>query len=193
MSDKQHNEKEKWYNYEGVEDTVPPTPSKNDLFRLLTRETYASILYILLEKTYTYRKEADKIICVDSRRYIHNLEKLGFVEKFNLDERSKKILKITQNMHDNNFMSFQPYRLRAEAKLFFRYEYIIELLNENASEKAKKYTQELTDKYNYNLDMIEKKYQQEKIQEILNKRKLGIDLSFDEKMFYENLLGRKIK
>ncbi len=79
MSDKQHNEKEKWYNYEGVEDTVLRNPSKNDLFRLLKRENYASILYILLEKTYTYRKGAEKIICVYRRRYIHNLEKLGFV------------------------------------------------------------------------------------------------------------------
>lgn len=131
---------------------IPTTLIKDTFNRCLFNEIYANIIYLILNKGYSYSKEVKNICACDSRHYFSYLVKNGIIEEFDLSQEQKKALKIAKKLNNHNFTYLQAYRLTPVAIPMIQSQTLYNLMIEKVSNNVKRYIVDLQDTYIKNIE-----------------------------------------
>ena len=145
--------------------TVPTTHSKKDIFNVLTNKYYAGILYLCCEKGYTYLKECDKCLIIDSKYYINSLVSKGILEPTALTNQQKQVIATINNLGEYHLTLLTPYKITAEFRAILNNAFYYDLMRENCDNYVLKFKEYLTNKYNSIVEtkQLNKQQEQEKL------------------------------
>ena len=99
--------------------TVPTTYPKSKYISLLDNYYYKNIIYLLLNKNFTYQKELNKIFNLDVRGYLTQLLKLGVIERNKLTPFQEQGLRVILNLTDYHINRLQAYKLTSHVRDLF--------------------------------------------------------------------------
>jgi len=130
-----------------VEGTVPPTYPKSKYIKLLDNYYYKNIIYLLIKKNFTYRKELDKIFSIDMRHYINYLFRLGIVERTKLTPFQEQGLRVVLNLTDYHVSRLQAYKITSHARDLFSQETFYNMVCEDIDPLVKDFKSYQTNIY----------------------------------------------
>jgi len=145
--------------------TVPTTHLKKDIFNVLTNKYYAGILYLCCEKGYTYLKECDKCLIIDSKYYINSLVSKGILEHTTLTNQEKEVISTINNLGEYHLTLLTPYKINAEFRAILNNAFYYDLMRENCDNYVLNFKEYLTNKYNSIIEtkQLKKQEEQEKL------------------------------
>ena len=156
--------------------TTNKTTYYYNYYKLLNNRYYKGIIYLLLNKGYTYYGEIQKIYPISARQYLLNMKEKGVIRKKTMTKEIKEFIKHSNvTINDKQINTMTLYSLTPHAKNFFLQEDIYDDIIQDMDEELTYYEQ-LLEKYKSRIDYLDKKQRDEEHRFQLRMQSQGLEI-----------------
>lgn len=142
-----------------VNTPVVLTYLKNTFHSILTKDTYANILYLISDKGYTYGNEIRKVTHCNPIHYLSYLKNNKIIERFNLSEDKLNMIRIANDLPRKTTRKIVTYRLTSNARDILQNPIFYDLMITNITDDVKEYIQDINEVYQENLEKNKRQWE----------------------------------